>query len=220
MGWQWHQLDHMQISCTLLQTDNHTSTSSLKTTEETQSVLSCWFGFGSSPLLIVLCRFLPLTEAVGEMLTGHAHVTKTWVSLKTSITWMYLMGSPPVYQPRRVVMRIMQHHTWLMWDWTQAGTLRPLRHRISLNRLAHCHFLTVTYLVLPLLLQLFYGSQWDELDHMQICTSPRQLTTRALHHSVFFTGRTPFLPPNQQCQSIEGMISVDGYWVSVSYWAE
>jgi len=26
MGWQWHQLDHMQIICTLLQTDNHAST--------------------------------------------------------------------------------------------------------------------------------------------------------------------------------------------------
>jgi len=23
MGWQWHQLDHMQFICTLLQTDNH-----------------------------------------------------------------------------------------------------------------------------------------------------------------------------------------------------
>jgi len=22
MGWQWHQLDHIQIICTLLQTDN------------------------------------------------------------------------------------------------------------------------------------------------------------------------------------------------------
>jgi len=29
MGWQWHQLDHMQIICTSLQTDNHTSTSAL-----------------------------------------------------------------------------------------------------------------------------------------------------------------------------------------------
>jgi len=27
MGWQWHQLDHMQIICTLLHTDNHASTS-------------------------------------------------------------------------------------------------------------------------------------------------------------------------------------------------
>ena len=29
MGWQWHQLDHMQIICILLQTDNHASTSPL-----------------------------------------------------------------------------------------------------------------------------------------------------------------------------------------------
>ena len=27
MGWQWHQLDHMQIICTSLQTDNHATTS-------------------------------------------------------------------------------------------------------------------------------------------------------------------------------------------------
>jgi len=30
MGWQWHQLDHMQIIYTLLQIDNHASISSLK----------------------------------------------------------------------------------------------------------------------------------------------------------------------------------------------
>jgi len=30
MGWQWHQLDYMQTICTLLHTDNHSSTSSLK----------------------------------------------------------------------------------------------------------------------------------------------------------------------------------------------
>jgi len=29
MEWQWHQLDHMQIICTSLQTDNHASTSPL-----------------------------------------------------------------------------------------------------------------------------------------------------------------------------------------------
>jgi len=29
MGWQWHQLDHMQIICTSLQTNNHVSTSPL-----------------------------------------------------------------------------------------------------------------------------------------------------------------------------------------------
>ena len=31
MGWQWHQLDHMQIICTLLQTNSHASTSRLST---------------------------------------------------------------------------------------------------------------------------------------------------------------------------------------------
>jgi len=30
MGWQWHPLDHIQIICTSLQTDNHASTSPLK----------------------------------------------------------------------------------------------------------------------------------------------------------------------------------------------
>jgi len=25
MGWQWHQLDDMQVICTLLQTENHAS---------------------------------------------------------------------------------------------------------------------------------------------------------------------------------------------------
>jgi len=29
VGWQWQQLDHMQIICTSFQTDNHASTSPL-----------------------------------------------------------------------------------------------------------------------------------------------------------------------------------------------
>ena len=33
---------------------------------------------------------------------------------------------------------------------------------------------------------------------------PRQITMPAPHHSKFFTGRMPFLPPNQQRQSTEG----------------
>jgi len=32
LGWQWHQLDHMQTICTSLQTDYHTNTSSLNFT--------------------------------------------------------------------------------------------------------------------------------------------------------------------------------------------
>ena len=32
LGWQWHQLDHVQTICILLQTDNHINTSSLNFT--------------------------------------------------------------------------------------------------------------------------------------------------------------------------------------------
>ena len=39
----------------------------------------------------------------------------------------------------------------------------------------------------------------------------RQITTPAPHHSVF-TGRMPFLPPNQQCQSTEGNCHWLEFW--------
>ena len=37
MEWQQHQLDHMQVICTLLQTDKHASTSPLKPSEAGRS---------------------------------------------------------------------------------------------------------------------------------------------------------------------------------------
>ena len=46
-----------------------------------------------------------------------------------------------------------------------------------------------------------------------ICKSAprtRQITTPAPHYSVF-TGRMPFLPPNQQCQSTEGDNKITKY---------
>ena len=45
--------------------------------------------------------------------------------------------------------------------------------------------------------------QWHQLGHMQVAPCSRHITTPAPHNSVF-TGRMPFLPPNQQCQSTEG----------------
>jgi len=51
--------------------------------------------------------------------------------------------------------------------------------------------------------------QWHQLDHMLASTCifapcSRETTTPASHHSVF-TGRMPFLPPDQQRQSTEGI---------------
>jgi len=45
--------------------------------------------------------------------------------------------------------------------------------------------------------------QWHQLEHMQVCTS-LQTDNHASTPPLFFTGRMPFLPPNQQRQSIEG----------------
>jgi len=36
-GWRWHQLDHMQIICIFLRTDNHTSTNHTSTSPLTNS---------------------------------------------------------------------------------------------------------------------------------------------------------------------------------------
>jgi len=39
---------------------------------------------------------------------------------------------------------------------------------------------------------------------IRLGTTPSGLASAHLHHTLFFTGRMPFLPPNQQCQSTEG----------------
>jgi len=44
------------------------------------------------------------------------------------------------------------------------------------------------------------GWQWHQIGRMQVCTSLQTDNHTSTHHSVF-TGRMPFLPPNQQRQS-------------------
>ena len=46
--------------------------------------------------------------------------------------------------------------------------------------------------------------QWHPLGHMQVCTSLQTDNHASTPQLSFFTGRMPFLPPNQQCQSTEG----------------
>jgi len=49
--------------------------------------------------------------------------------------------------------------------------------------------------------------QWHQLGHMQVCTSLHTDNHASTPPLSFFTGRMPFLPPNQQCQSTEYAIS-------------
>jgi len=46
--------------------------------------------------------------------------------------------------------------------------------------------------------------QWNPLGHMQVCTSLQTDNHASTPPLSFFTGRMPFLPPNQQHQSTEG----------------
>ena len=48
------------------------------------------------------------------------------------------------------------------------------------------------------------GWQWHQLGHMQVCTSLQTDNHASTPPLSFFTGRMPFLPPNQQRQSTEG----------------
>jgi len=47
--------------------------------------------------------------------------------------------------------------------------------------------------------------QWHQLGHMQVCTSLQTDNHASTSPFSFFIGRMPFLPPNQQCQSTEGV---------------
>jgi len=47
--------------------------------------------------------------------------------------------------------------------------------------------------------------QWHQLGHMQVCISFLTDNHASTPLLSFFTGRVPFLPPNQQRQSTEGI---------------
>ena len=46
--------------------------------------------------------------------------------------------------------------------------------------------------------------QWHQPGNMRVCTSLQTDNHASTPPLSFFTGRMPFLPPNQQCQSTEG----------------
>jgi len=48
--------------------------------------------------------------------------------------------------------------------------------------------------------------QWHQLDHMQVCTSLQTDNHASTPTLRLFTGRMPFLPPNQQRQSTEDKV--------------
>jgi len=49
--------------------------------------------------------------------------------------------------------------------------------------------------------------QWHQLGHMPVCTLLQTDNHASTSPLSFFTGRMPFLPPNQQRQSNDGAIN-------------
>ena len=61
--------------------------------------------------------------------------------------------------------------------------------------------------VKPIWILLKQEWQWHQLGHMQVCTSLQADNHASTSPLSFFTGRMPFLSPNQQRQSTEGTTS-------------
>ena len=58
--------------------------------------------------------------------------------------------------------------------------------------------------------------QWHQLGHMHVCTLHQTDNHASTPPLGFFTGRTPFLPPNQQRQSTEGINRKKMKWPIIS----
>jgi len=62
--------------------------------------------------------------------------------------------------------------------------------------------------------------QWHQLGHMQVCTSLQTDYHASTPPLKFFTGRMPFLPPNQQRQSTEGKHKIYGHDTIAILWVQ
>ena len=86
-------------------------------------------------------------------------------------------------------------HTHTRWDGPFSGTTQVSRHQKSKTNLDFTEARDSEW-------------QWHQLGHMQVCTllqTDNHASTRPL---IFFTGRLPFLSPNQQRQSTEGILQL------------
>ena len=60
--------------------------------------------------------------------------------------------------------------------------------------------------------------QWHQLGHMQVCTSLQTDNHANTSPLRFFTGRMPFLPPNQQRQSTNYNINCQAKYYRLNNW--
>jgi len=114
----------------------------------------------------------------------HAH------DLLLNIHQLYTVASPVKLQPNLLYVynrKLPSHHTTtVLWPFfrdhpAEPGPVENFWTLWCKGRLTEADTLTI-----------------------QLSATPSGLTSAHLHQPPFFTGRMPFLPPNQQCQSTEG----------------
>ena len=174
-----------------------------------------------------LCESCPGTTRVSQYRKKHSPTHLSW----SSIIAYLLLPSITIHSilPDQFAWLTVFFHSLLpsfLWSTSWPGTLHFILHKF-LHPHTHTH--THTHNRFTALLEYvrdhpgwagarkvkpgrlnqsgFTGArdsewQWHLLGYMQVCTSS-QTTTPTSHHSVF-TGRMPFLTPNQQRQSTEG----------------
>ena len=96
----------------------------------------------------------------------------------------------------------MQAHTHTRFNGPLSGTTRVNRYQKDKTNLDFTEARDIQW-------------QWHQLDHMQVCTSLQTDDHASTPPIKFFTGRMPFLPPNQQRQSTEGK-STEGSSITYS----
>jgi len=109
LGWQWHQLDHMQTVCTSLQTHNHTSTSSLNFSRplvlpDAQPTVSEHWRQIIEQAIIEHCRF---SFSIFNSWFSAVKLTRVsfWVHVKTTylVIWYHCQYS---------TMPLLMDHRW------------------------------------------------------------------------------------------------------------
>jgi len=94
MGWQWHQENHMQIICTLLQTDNHTSSSSFRFYKGTNGCRKTSF----EPLSIKIAR--KRTCSLDEKRREDGYVNKRKIHIEMCFSCMHRAVVPESFQSK------------------------------------------------------------------------------------------------------------------------
>ena len=146
----------------------------------------------------------------GLLLSSYSHNGVSNGNLCGVLKWTVLIGCMPFLSPNN------EAHNW-QWKFsfkkmsqhTHTTILRPFFRDHPGEPVPEQNFWT-----------LWCKGRLTEADILTIRlgTTPSGLTSAHLHHPpIFFTGRMPFLPPNQQCQSTEGNCA-HTYIASVSFY--